>query len=131
MSVPQTALRIKNVRNETMLYDNKDKGLIPWQESTNPDGYWYITPITDRYFKIKNRLTGNCIYYNTELKKPIVWKDSANEDGKWEIISQPTAGKFKIRNVLSPSIFLYHNIDHGLIGYPDSIGDDGLWTFEA
>ncbi|KAF9118012.1 hypothetical protein BGX30_004906 [Mortierella sp. GBA39] len=111
MTIPQTALRIKN--------------------STNPDGYWYITPITDRYVKIKSRLTGNCIYYNVEKKKPIIWSDSANEDGKWEIIPQVTAGKFKIRNVLTPTVFLYHNIDSGLIGYPDSIGDDGLWTFEA
>ncbi|KAG0006538.1 hypothetical protein BGZ65_006877 [Modicella reniformis] len=131
MSVSQTALRIKNVRNKTMLYDNKDKGLIPWQESTNADGYWYITPVTDRYYKIKNRLSGNCIYYNIEHKKPIAWQDSANEDGKWEIIPQAEAGKFKIRNVLSPGMYLYHNIDNGLIGYPDSNGEDGLWTFEA
>ncbi|KAF9567259.1 hypothetical protein EC968_003463 [Mortierella alpina] len=131
MSIPQTALRIKNVKHGTMLYDNQDKGLIPWNDSTNPDGYWYITPVTDKHYKIKNRLTGNCIYYNVSLKKPITWQDSANEDGKWEIIPQPTGGRFKIRNVLTPGIYLYHNIDLGIIGYQDSAGEDGLWTFSA
>ncbi|KAG0284837.1 hypothetical protein BGZ97_008043 [Linnemannia gamsii] len=72
MTIPQTALRIKNVRNGTMLYDNKSDGLIAWKESTISNGYWFITPVTDRYYKIKNHLTGNCIYYNVQDKKPIV-----------------------------------------------------------
>ncbi|KAF9964131.1 hypothetical protein BGZ70_006914 [Mortierella alpina] len=130
-SVPQTALRIKNAQHGTQLYDNKDKGLIPWKETTNPDGFWYITPMSPRHYKIKNQLTGNALYYNTAKKLPISWRDTSNDDGLWEIIPQATGGKFKIRNVLTPEAYLYHSIDQGLTGGLDSAGEDCLWTFSA
>ncbi|KAG0248401.1 hypothetical protein BG011_000114, partial [Mortierella polycephala] len=98
MTIPQTAIRIKNLQHGTMLYDNVDHGLIPWRESTNSDGFWYITPVTDKYYKIKNRQSGSCIYYNISQKKPICWTDTANDDGRWEIVKASSPDKFKIRN---------------------------------
>ncbi|KAF9392285.1 hypothetical protein CPB97_002852 [Podila verticillata] len=127
-SLPQTAIRIKNVQTGKFLYDNATEGLIPWQESTGADGYWYITPVADKIYKIKNRLTGNNIYFNTRLQKPITWQDSINEDGKWEVIPV-TDKQFKLRNVQSPTIFLYHNPTNGLIGYHDNNATDGIWTY--
>ncbi|KAG0342342.1 hypothetical protein BG000_005402 [Podila horticola] len=128
MTIPQTAIRIKNTQTNQYLYDNADKGLIPWQESTNADGYWYITPVADKIYKIKNRLTGNLIYFNTRLQKPITWQDSINQDGKWEVVPV-TEKTFKLRNIETPTIFLYHNPQHGLIGYQDNGATDGIWTY--
>ncbi|KAG0362754.1 hypothetical protein BG005_004376 [Podila minutissima] len=127
-TLPQTAIRIKNVQTGRLLYDNASKGLISWQESTNTDGYWYITPIAEKIYKIKNRLSGNAIYFNTSKQMPITWQDSFNEDGKWEVVFL-TAKTFKLRNVESPNIFLYDNPDKGLIGYHDNGHTDGIWTY--
>ncbi|KAF9170010.1 hypothetical protein BGX21_008859 [Mortierella sp. AD011] len=131
MTIPQTAVRLKNMRHGTMLYDNLQEGLIPWRESTNSDGYWYITPFTDKYYRIKNRQSGKCIYYNVDEKKPICWKDSGNSDGIWELVPTSTAGQYKIKNVLTPNIFLYHSHDQGIIGYWDNGEADGIWEIVA
>ncbi|KAG0028701.1 hypothetical protein BGZ81_004490 [Podila clonocystis] len=127
--LPQTAIRIKNTQTDKLLYDNRDHGLIPWQESTNPDGYWYVTPIDDEnIYKIKNRLSGNIIYFNISQQKPIIWQDSFYDDGKWEVV--PVGHRtFKLRNFESPGIFLYHNPIRGLIGYHDNGHADGIWTY--
>ncbi|KAK3830395.1 MAG: hypothetical protein JOS17DRAFT_791109 [Linnemannia elongata] len=127
VTIPQTAIRIKNTQTGRLLYDNPKDGLLSWQESTNPDGYWYLTPVADNTYKIKNRLSGNCVYYNTGVKKPISWQDSINEDGKWQIVAV-TDNTFKLRNVQSPKMFLYDNPTSGIIGYEDNNATDGIWT---
>ncbi|KAG0002436.1 hypothetical protein BGZ80_005976 [Entomortierella chlamydospora] len=128
--LPQTAIRLRNLRHGTMLYDNVQSGLIPWQESTNPDGYWYITHVTENTYKIKNRQSGNCVYYNVDKKKPITWRDSANGDGVWEFVPTSIVGQYRIRNVLTPTMYLYHNHDHGIIGHMDNGEDDGIWAIK-
>ncbi|KAG0206886.1 hypothetical protein BGX28_001755 [Mortierella sp. GBA30] len=126
--VSQTVIRIKNAQYQRMLYDNKDKGLVSWDETTNADGYWYLTPVTDRYYKIKNSLSGNCIYYNVDSKKPVSWRDTANSDGQWAIVKSSSPYKFQIKNV-EANVYLSVNTADAITTTDDHNNAESFWSF--